>query len=536
MRSGSHTLFMRGWKLAAAALCGAALGYGIVRLGYGLVWFDCATGSGVWRSGGGLVGAVVGAALFMWRFRKNPGIALRCWFPVLPGALLMLVSPREAAAWCAFVLAAGWGVLRWGAAESGGFDRLRRPVAGALAGKTAAMLLTFGMFAFGFVMQLLAFKSFYLNYLDWGEYAELYLRGKWGVAGAGHCNILPNLLLFPLVRAIPRPETLFFVNAALIASAVPLARKLALKLGASKRLTALAVLAGAFLPGFTGQYLCTFYGYHPAVFLIPILLAFFCCRAAKNRPGMALFFVLSLAVQETVALFWCGWALWLLARREWKRGILLFVAMLGIFALAAYLAAAGGGYAQAGRYAALGNSPGEILTSPFRDFPLFCKTLFTLPNLRFVLYLSIPAGFAAAAFPGVLIAGVPILAGMLLQSYDSGKNLASQYAVELSILLLAAALNNLARLGHGTPSRVLAFLTRGVPGNGDARRQYRGSLLAFAVLLVAAHLLLGQSLFFGARAFYGVGKGGFRTVGRLPDGGPVMEYLEVPCSSAAYWL
>lgn len=519
---------MRFFKYSALTLCGGALGYGVGRLAWDLLRFDCATGNALWRSGGGLPGAVAGALLFLVCFRRQADTAWRCWLPVLPGAVPMMLFPREAAAWCGFVLCAGCGVLRCGGAgifESRRFVRIRRSAAELLSCRSAAVIFFIAAFAAGFLMQFKAFHSYYLDYLDWGEYAELYLRGKWGVTGAGHCNILPDLLLFPLMRALPSPGTLFAVNAALIASAVPLTRQLAVNLRASKTLTALAMLCGVFMPGLTGQYLCLFYGYHPVVFLVPILLAFFCCRAVGNRVGMALFFTLSLAVQETVALFWCGWALQLLARRDWKRGCALFVAMAGLFWLMASCIS-GGAYVQAGRYAALGGSPAAVALSPFRDLPLFCRTLFSMSNLRFVLYLMIPAGFAAAAFPRVLIAGAPILAGVLLQSYDSGKNLASQYALELSVLILAAAVEHLARLGRGAPSPVLRGVMAGIPGADRAGCQYRGSMWALPVLLVASHLLLGQSLFLGARAFWGPERGGLRSVGNLPDGAPVTQFLE----------
>ena len=49
----------------------------------------------------------------------------------------------------------------------------------------AAALLTLGIFVFGFVMQSKAFHGFHFDYLDRGEYAELYLRGKRGVAELG---------------------------------------------------------------------------------------------------------------------------------------------------------------------------------------------------------------------------------------------------------------------------------------------------------------------------------------------------------------
>ena len=39
------TTFARVLKYPGTACCGAALGYGVVRLFYGLVWFDCATGA-----------------------------------------------------------------------------------------------------------------------------------------------------------------------------------------------------------------------------------------------------------------------------------------------------------------------------------------------------------------------------------------------------------------------------------------------------------------------------------------------------------
>lgn len=513
---------MRILKYILFIICGAGFGWGCLRLGWNLLWFDHATGNSAWRTGGEVPGMFAGALLFAVLSARRIEKVWSCGLPILPGWLLLAVFPREPAAWMIWLMCVGWSFFRAGVAMPPvrklfvlswkSRMRILLPVAVALFAGAAAV---------GVWMQLKAFHSYYFNYLDWGEYAEFYLRGDGILSGLGHCNILPNLLLRPLIRAFPRPETLFAVNAVLIASGILCAGKLARNVGLPQKTAVFMAFCAALLPAFSNQYLCTFYGYHPVVFLIPLLLGFFCCRSSGNRFGAFLCFLFSLLIQETAAFFWCGWALWLLSRRQWKRGMILLAGSLGCFVLMAYWAGGGSaaGYAQAGRYAVPGASPAEMSET-------FCRMLLKVQNLRFCAALLLPLGIAAFAFPGILFGALPILAGVLLQNYDSGKNPASQYAVELSILLLGAGIIHCGRLYRGESSRILAFLGYGLPRRDAPRRQYRGILLSLMFLVPSTHFLLGQTVFFGPRAFFGPERAGIRPVGRMPDGAPVTRFLQ----------
>lgn len=382
-----------------------------------------------------------------------------------------------------------WGILRLGA--GGGLTQDLPEIPGALA-KAGVGLLTAGAVIWSFLLQCAAFDSWFLIFGDWGQYSECYLRLASGggsvkelLCAAGHFNVLVNLVMTGALWVFRSPRTVFFVNSLAIASAVPLCFLLARKNGLNRSASLLMGVCAALFPVFTRQYLCLFYGFHPIVFFIPALLAFFVCRSAGSRWGMGLCIGLSLLIQETVAVFWAGWGLYLLAvERKYRKGAILLLLSGVWFAFLACLVQpwAGGGevYGQSFHYSALGATPLEALLSPFLRPGAFWGSLFSPRGLFFTAVLLTPVWAAVLAFPGILLAGLPLLAGVLLQSSDAVKTPLLQYGVELSTLLLAAAIINLGRLRRGE-----CPLLR---GRGNV---FRGTLLATAAGIGLGYLFFG---------------------------------------------
>ena len=400
----------------------------------------------------------------------------------------------ESSVFCYALAVFVWGVLRLGA---GGKAPDLREIPGIFAG-AAVGVLTAGVVVWSFLLQCAAFDSWFLIFGDWGIYSECYLRFASGagsvkelLCAAGHFNVLVNLLMTGALRAVPSPRTVFFINSLAIASAVPLCFLLARKNALDRSASLLMALCAAVYPVFTRQYLCLFYGFHPIIFFIPALLTFFICRSAGSKRGMVLCIGLSLLIQETVAVFWGGWGLYLIAvERKYRKGAFLLLFSGAWFAfLACFLqpwAAGAAVYGQNFHYSALGATPFEAAFSPFLRPGAFWGSLLSPRGLFFTAVLLTPVWAAVLAFPGLLLAGLPLLAGVLLQSSDEVKTPLLQYGVEISTLLLCAAIVNLGRLRRGE-----APLLR-VRGNA-----FRGALAATAAGIGLGYLFFGFGFKFG---------------------------------------
>lgn len=196
--------------------------------------------------------------------------------------------------------------------------------------------------AWGFHMQQQAFNSLFLLFADWGVYASGYLNLASGngiqlidfFVNAGHWNPLANLTMSAAIWIFPHEKTIFLINSLLIASAAPLAYWLS----RSFRLpTIVALLIGMLAlinPVFSNQHLALFYGFHPIYFFIPVLFGFFIFKQINCRAGMVAMFIVSLFVQETVLVYWAGYAIYLaLCHRLYARGSVLFVFSVATFLL-----------------------------------------------------------------------------------------------------------------------------------------------------------------------------------------------------------
>ncbi len=310
-------------------------------------------------------------------------------------------------------------------------------------------------------LQQSAFNSWYLIYGDWGQYASCYIKLASGcgslkewLCSAGHFNPLVNVLMAGAFFISPSASTVFTVNTLAIVSAIPLSFILARCNGLKNGTALLCAFLAAIFPIYTRQTLCLFYGFHPIIFFIPALLGFFIARSRNNIAGMACCLLCSLLIQETVAIFWIGWGLYLFAvKKRYLQGTLLAGAMVAWFAfLALFLqpwAAETQVYAQNFRYAALGNTPLEVALSPFTRPSAFWNAAFAPRNFLFAFIILTPVLWAALSFPALLLTGLPILGGFFVQSSDDVKTPLLQYGIELGTLCWATAIINLGRLRQG---------------------------------------------------------------------------------------
>ena len=306
----------------------------------------------------------------------------------------------------------------------------------------------------GYRLQVRAFDSMHFIWGDWNQYVEHYqhlLSGnarfvQW-FAGAGHWNFGVNLIMTGLLKLYYAPDTVFIVNALCIASIVPLGYWLSRKCGLSSWMSVVLLILTAFNPVLSNQYLSLFYGFHPIVFFVPLLLGFFIAGEYKNRYLMAACFLLSLTVQETVCIFWAGYALYLLCQKQWKSGILLLLAMAGAFLFFSrvVIPAAHGAenYAQMFHYAHLGNNIFEVALSPFTRPAVFFKTVFERASICFALAVFVPFLFGVVFKPLMLVALLPIFAGVILQGSPDVKTVMLQYGLECTVFSMIVMILNL---------------------------------------------------------------------------------------------
>lgn len=306
----------------------------------------------------------------------------------------------------------------------------------------------------GYFLQVHAFDTLHFVWGDWNQYAEHYqhlLSGnarfvQW-CAGAGHWNLGVNLVMTALLKLWYAPHTIFMVNALCIASIVPLGYSLSTKCNLSRWMSVVLLILTVFNPVLSNQYLSLFYGFHPIVFFVPLLFGFFIAREYKCRWGMVILFILSLLVQETVCVFWAGYAIYLLCSKRWKSGITLFLLMVGLFLffVKAVIPESHSteNYSQMFHYASLGNNMFEVAMSPFMHPAVFLKTVFERSSLCFVLAVFVPFLFGIVFKPLRLVALLPLLAGVILQGSPDVKSVMLQYGVECTAFLIIVMILNL---------------------------------------------------------------------------------------------
>ncbi len=449
-----------------------------------------------------LIGAF--ATLLATRKRKEKAV-WRCAKFLSPHLVLiplLYFYPMHYGTMLATLAAGGFAV--WGFAGS---IRIKPQIPEQLAIFAVILLFAAGT-AWGTFSQLHAYRSFYLIYLDWGQYVEGYLRlatgnaaGFWNYLVIGdHWNPLPNLLFTALLRLFPAPETLFFVSALAVYSTVPLAYALARACRAPTGSALGCVLLALFNPALSHQCLTLFYGYHPVVFLAPLLLLFFLCRARGNRWGMGIVLALLPFIQETAVLFYCAWGLYQLIRKHFlPGGAFILGGVLLYWILSSLLMPAAMGneqYYQLFKYQQLGNNLVEVALSPFLRPGAFFGTLFSGTNLWFALSLALPLLPLVLTSPLPALTALPFFAGVALINSPELHSVIFQYSLEITTLLLATAVISLQK---------------------KPLRWRRGALVAALFLTLGGYFCYGRSIT--------LGKYPLASVLALPDFTPVIEDL-----------
>lgn len=373
---------------------------------------------------------------------------------LLPAWLLwiLLALPATFPNLAAVLGVTGWCLLR----SAGGRIPLRPLPRAAVWGAVALTALTAA--AWSYFLQQRALRAMFLAWQDWGEYTACYLRLADGGAPlraylmqAGHFDPLPNLVMSALLKLWRAPEAVFAASALLSGATVALTAHLAEAYRMPRGTVFAAAFAAALSPVLVNQSLSLFYGFHPVLFQGPLILAFFIFERRKCRIGMAAAMLLSLAVQETAAVLYFGYALYLLSRRRWRAGALLGAGCVAYFVLVStvvmpFASGGGAGNPQLFHYSRLGNSLFEVALSPLLRPRAFWGTLAERQNLYFALALLLPAGALALRAPRRLLIALPLLAGVAMQSSPDVKNPAMQYGFEISVVLLGAAVAGAGKL------------------------------------------------------------------------------------------
>ncbi|MBE6373265.1 MAG: DUF2079 domain-containing protein [Lentisphaerae bacterium] len=388
----------------------------------------------------------------------------------------------------------------------------------------------------GYHMQCQAAKCLYICYSDWGTYTESYLRlirgsstwKDWLSTGA-HWNPLVNVFMAGFVKLFPFQEALFLFNSMLIYSAVPLMWLFGTKTGMKPFHSFCFAMAAAFCPVYGNLSLCLFYGFHPIYFSIPLLLLFFLFREKRNRWGMVICLIATLMIKETMMIFWFGYGVWLLFRKKWIWGAVLSLGGLAGFWLLSsrvlpYLVNADD-YPLTFLYSSLGSTPLEVMQTPFTRPAAFWNICLQWQNFAFLITLLVPFFFCIWLDPVMLIAVMPLLAGVCLRGSPEIKSIVLHYGTETATVLLAMAAVNFNRLREHGGNGMCRFLFFGL----NRRKCSRSILLnAFAVTLFMtsgiAHYCFAQS---------GWGKYSFSFVANLPDMTSVINRIKEKIPSGA---
>ena len=313
--------------------------------------------------------------------------------------------------------------------------------------------------AWGIYMQIESFSRLWFTFTDWTEYYQGYLmtvpeclKGRfWRILyNSGHFNPLPNLLISPVIALLPFPQTLFVLNSVFLYAAVPLAYAVARQCGIRRFPAGLLAVALMFHFTMPNLNLSLFYGFHPIVMFPMLLFLFFLFYRKGNRTGMNIMFVLTLLLQETTAVFWFGWGLFLLLRKQYLKSVSLmcFSCIWFAFVVKVIMPAAKSGlnfiprdanrYIQTFHYGEMGSSISGILLSPLTNPGMFFSRLFSPLNFYFILTLLLAFFPLALASWKLLFCAIPLLTGLFLMGGSDALNISMWYQTEIYTILVLA--------------------------------------------------------------------------------------------------
>ena len=278
-----------------------------------------------------------------------------------------------------------------------------------------------------------------------------------------HVNLV--LVLFtPLWWAWPSPEMLLVAQALIVATGALPAFWLGRRWLGDDRLALAGAAVYLLYPALQHA---TLFDFHPVTLAAPLLL--FCIWAIEERRDLVLGVCAALAclTQEQVGLVVAGLAVWMWVRHRDRRRAAL---VLGAGALAWVAIAVGvimpsfaidGVNPHLSRYAALGDSPSEILGTIFTRPWEAAAVIATPGRLVYLAALLLPLLLLPLAAPLLAAAALPQLVINLFASSGPVQSVQYHYAVLLVPFLVAAALLGLAGLRRrGRPERLARVLAR----------------------------------------------------------------------------
>jgi uncharacterized membrane protein len=281
--------------------------------------------------------------------------------------------------------------------------------------------------------------------------------------------------ILPIYSLFPQPDTLLIVQTACVAlGAVPIY----LLARAAFASTALRVLwVGAYFLFLPVAHINLFDFHETALSILPLGLALYFLE--RNR---VLWFLAALGVaflvKEEMALIGLGFGAYIvLAKRNWRLGVLVAAGSLATFlaVLYAVIPAFSGGRGFAyfpSRYGELGNSPLAMLRTMVTRPGAVVHTLARPKKGAFLIALFGPVlGLPIWSGWGVLLL-LPTLSYLLLSNYEPQYSFTTQYSAPLIPLILGTAILGLSRL----PPRSWRLLAGGVLVSSIAFSYYYGDL------------------------------------------------------------
>jgi uncharacterized membrane protein len=274
------------------------------------------------------------------------------------------------------------------------------------------------------------------------------------------------LVLFtPLWWAWSSPEMLLVCQALIVATGALPAFWLGRRWLGDDRL---AVAGAAVYLLYPALQHATLFDFHPVTLAAPLML--FCIWAIEERRYVVLGVCAGLAclTQEQVGLVVAGLAVWMWFRHPDRRraavalaaGALAWVAIAVGVIMPAF--AIDGGNPHISRYARLGDSPGEIVTTVVTRPWELVEIVATPGRAAYLVALLLPLLLLPLAAPLILVAAVPQAVINLFASSGPVQSVQYHYAVLLVPLLVAAALLGLAKLRArpALPPRIGRLLAR----------------------------------------------------------------------------
>lgn len=256
-------------------------------------------------------------------------------------------------------------------------------------------------------------------------------------------------LMLPFYSLFPRPETLLFLQAAVVASGVfPLAL-LCERLKLPSKLSAVLLIVFSLNPAFWGG---CFYYLHENCFLVPFLLWLFYFYQKENSAGVIIFTVLTLSVKEDAPVYAAIAALFFLVS---KKKPLLSLSMLGVsvvwfVAVTACLSRYGDGV-MTGRFGNLIYGNGgfvELLKNVFEDPVIVIREAFEKDKVLYFVQATVTLFFLPLMIkkPERLILLLPLVLFNLVPDYGYQHRMGYQYGFGSGTFLIFLSALNLPEL------------------------------------------------------------------------------------------